>query len=145
MYVCVCVYIYICVYVYVYIYIYICMVSGNLGVQIRPPPPFPPHARSMDSPPQKIPKTLADALFPDFLCPLFGHHFTMPLLDVSRAFQDGPRRPRTATRRPKSRRRADFGGFLRPKSIQVGTQYASQSYLMWKSPESKKYYFRSII
>ena len=65
----------------------------------------------------------------------------MPLQDVSRALQDGPRRPKTAKRRPKSRPRADFGGFLRPKSIQVGTRYASQSYLMWKSLESKKILF----
>ena len=65
----------------------------------------------------------------------------MPLQDVLRALQDGPRRPKTATRRPKSCPRADFGGFLRPKSIQVGTRYASKSYLMWKSSESKKILF----
>ena len=94
------------------------MVNGNLGVQIRPRR----HSPSEDSPPQKIPKTLDDAFLADFLCPPFGHHFTMPLLDISRAFQDGPRRPKTCTRRPQSRLRADFGGFFRPKSIQVGTR-----------------------
>ena len=83
-------------------------------------------------PPKTAPKTPEDALFADFLCTLFLHHFSMPLQDVSRALQDGPRRPKTATRRPKSRPSADVGGFLKPKSIQVGTRYASQSHLMLK-------------
>ena len=65
----------------------------------------------------------------------------MPLQDVFRGLQDVPKRPKTAKRRPKSRPRANFGGFLKPKSIQVDTRYASRSSLMWKSRERKKIRF----
>ena len=65
----------------------------------------------------------------------------MPLQDVSRALQDGLGRAKTATSRPKSHPRADFGGFLKAKFIQVGTRYASQSHLMFKQAESKKILF----
>ena len=119
-------------------------VNGNLGLRTETHRHGPRAARPcarVDPPPPNWPKTPDDAFFRDFSCMLFWRHFLMPLQDVFRDLQDGPRRLQTAKRRPKSRPRADFGGFLKPKSIQVGTRYAFKSYLMWKSPESKKILF----
>ena len=111
------------------------LVKSNLGLRTETHRHDPGAARPCareDPPPPNWPKTPEDAFFASFLCILFWHHFLMPLQDVLRALQDGPTRPKTAPKRPKSRPRADFGGFLRPKSIQVGTRYASQSHLMLK-------------
>ena len=125
-------------------FLFFFLVKSNLGLRTETlcHDPGTPRARACeDPPPPNWPKTPDDAFFRDFLCMLFWHHFLMPLQDVFRGLQDGPRRLKTAKRRPKSRPRADFGGFLSPKSIQVDTRYASRSSLMWKSRESKKILF----
>ena len=65
--------------------------------------------------------------------------------DVLRGLQDGQRPLKTAKRRPKSRPRADFGGFfsLNPSKLVPGTHPGAV--LCGNRVKAKKYYFRNII